>query len=295
MPCEDPFKTNHVGSGECPAVQIGMSYRQKVAIFLFLSALYLCTVGCAGDRKFAAFMVMLCPIIDVGSDFYVLLNSKFFNVVVFAVSVTCFTLPNFLFLFELLELAALNNVYPAILPRPLNEVIPDSHRLACMRVVLLVPYYILGTLFWVVQKCLWLALGVFLFQTKVMAICTVRKSWFKGFYSKKVFREANMAVEYDRDVTKAGVRVKFTINLENYKTIRPGMSRKLLRKALVNAFIYVTEPGTLKSQLRMPEIKQRKQANGSFSNFEGTNMLVFSSNDIQFELGGQRSSRLLQK
>lgn len=208
--CPWPFSTLDDGSTSCEAVHLDFDNMQLAFTFGALGSVFFFCLVQARSSTFAALSMMVMPTMDVMTDLAFILTSKFFNRTVFAFCIVFYVLSNVAFLYNLYEegvwyrcfhksfytrdkilfLGVAASGHPTWAKTKIDIPILRGTSIILYGPIYLAIWAVLVALqcaapllFCVYMLChfafivVWLWVGFFLFQTKVIAITEVDFFW----------------------------------------------------------------------------------------------------------------------
>ncbi len=232
--CGD-FTTNiYEASTTCPHFSLHASAFTYYSLGSFVTALFLSALLFAGENVYIMFVLGLFPFLDIVSDMIYILSIKFWSFELFACAIIFFVVPSSMFIYKLIKMRAcprlmqfvgvdiMNGKYIWLSVSPEGSPLINGKRsslsyeehdgiekLAWFWVLwaLLVAFqllFLVVCLVWYafasVFLVAWLFVGLFLYQTKMLAIDKVWNTWFytwsqSDYYHKEISLDASVLNE----------------------------------------------------------------------------------------------------
>ena len=211
-PCGAFAANIHEASTSCPHFALHASSFTYVSLGSFVTILFLSALLFAGENAYIMFILGLFPFLDILSDMVYILSIKFWSFELFICAIVFFVVPSFMFVFKLSRMKAYprlikfagltitDGVYLWLSVSPDGSPLVNGERLTLSYlehdgIEKLVWYWVFWILLltaqvvfvalsivWqfvsIVLAIAWLFTGLFLYQTKMLAIGKVWNTWF---------------------------------------------------------------------------------------------------------------------
>ncbi len=233
-PCGAFAANIHEASTSCPHFSLHASAFTYYSLGSFVTALFLSALLFAGENVYIMFVLGLFPFLDIVSDMIYILSIKFWSFELFICAIVFFVVPSSMFVYKLIKMRACPRLIQFVGVEVMQDqyiwlsVSPDGsplingqrsslsyeehdgiEKLVWFWVLwaLLVAFqvvFLMLCLFWYcfasVLLLAWLFAGLFLYQTKMLAIGKVWNTWFYTWsqstdYHKEISLDASVLNE----------------------------------------------------------------------------------------------------
>ena len=229
-PCAPGTSTTYAGSASCDAIYVNTDVGGTIGIAAVAIVSYFSFIYYSNEAAWIVIAFSVVPFMDVYSDVQYILMEKFYNMTIFVLILLVFMVANLMFLFQLFYKM---KAFPVIQEFPGNYLVGSSFIwlnavqgqpyingskfeysleehdgmekflyywlvwicLVVAQIGYIVVIYPLWIVFYSLFLCLWLAIGFFLFQTKLLAISKLWNLWFTVWtQSDKFHKTVNIDV-----------------------------------------------------------------------------------------------------
>ncbi len=226
-PCEARTTNIKVASTSCPHFTLNASAASYYTLCAFITALFLFSLYFAGENMYIMFALGLFPFLDIVSDLIYILSVKFWSVEILFFALFFFVVPSSVFVYKLVHM----KVYPRLIKYAGVEIMNDKYiwltvnsdgsplingerstwsyeehdgleKLAWFWLLWIILvglqslFLLLGVVWYVLMAIFllaWLVVGLFLYQTKMLAIGKVWNYWFYTWTQSNEFdKEINL-------------------------------------------------------------------------------------------------------
>ena len=226
-PCEARTTNIKDASTTCPHFTLNTSSASYYTLCAFITALFLLGLSCAGENIYIMFALSLFPFLDIVSDMIYILSVKFWNIEILFFALFFFVVPSSMFVYKLVHM----KVYPRFIKYVGIEIMNDKYiwltvnsdgsplinaerstwsyvehdgleKLAWFWLLWIILvglqslFLLLGIVWYAVMTIFllaWLVVGLFLYQTKMLAIGKVWNYWFYTWTQSNEFdKEINL-------------------------------------------------------------------------------------------------------
>lgn len=207
--CPYPFTNFMEGQHKCMAVSIAASSTECLGLIIVVIILFVGSTLQAGSANacLISFSIMMFPAVDIFSDILYVMTAKFFNWKIAGLAIFFIVMPNTLFVFKLYEQRAWPNLF--VIPYPGhkytdkktiflsldddNNVCVNNEPIPGAAVILYAILQVLNIMLATAWACFNIVfvlaplfcLGIFFFQTKVMAVIPISNFWYGTWTGKR--------------------------------------------------------------------------------------------------------------
>ena len=242
IPC-GKFTTNiKEASTGCPNFNLNASAFICYTLGSFVAILFLTSLLFAGENMYIMFTLGIFPFLDIVSDMIYILSVKFWTVELFVCATLFFVIPSLMFIFKLVRMKAYPRLIKFVGLDIMNDryiwltVSPDGYPLIngersilsyeehdgiekltwywLLWILLFVCqfFFILSSVIWYMVASIflvaWLITGLFLYQTKMLAVGKVWNVWFFTFTQSNNF---NKEINLDASVLNESLFYEFIL------------------------------------------------------------------------------------
>ena len=210
--CPWPFTTLKTGWSECHALALDLNDLHTGVFCIAVLVMFIVSLMASKDNKITSAVIFTIPMLDISTDMLYIARSKFVNIHLFFASILCtFVFPVLCFIGLLMNVGAYPRIFGLNFLRPLLWLGHNAHgyptvggkappffALRFVKHDSIIKIFLLG-IYWVILSTvqvicsipvvmlimlqsplllLWLLLGAFLYQIKVVCIGSVWNFWF---------------------------------------------------------------------------------------------------------------------